>query len=138
MLKNLASLGLGNVKHADRIGTLNRLLDEKGEDYRGIIVTMIHKFRDMPADLNTRDNIYVRHSRVVDPSTSQCVPDDQRERYRLRKDPFELHNQCFGGSSASCPVGDQQLDLELRLSQLRNCAGIAGRDERVDGRPFCE
>ncbi|HYE36307.1 HsdR family type I site-specific deoxyribonuclease [Methylocaldum sp.] len=59
MLKNLASLGLGNVAHADRIGTLNRLLDEKGQDYRGIVVTMIHKFRDMPANLNTRKNIFV-------------------------------------------------------------------------------
>jgi hypothetical protein len=24
-------------------------LDEKGQDYQGIVVTMIHKFRDMPA-----------------------------------------------------------------------------------------
>lgn len=59
MLKNLTAVGLGNVAHADRISTLNNLLDEKGQDYRGIIVTMIHKFRDMPADLNTRKNIYV-------------------------------------------------------------------------------
>jgi type I site-specific restriction-modification system R (restriction) subunit len=29
------------------------------DDYRGIIVTMIHKFRDMPANLNRRSNIYV-------------------------------------------------------------------------------
>lgn len=59
MLKNLAAVGLGNVAHADRITTLIKLLDEKGQDYRGIIVTMIHKFRDMPADLNTRKNIFV-------------------------------------------------------------------------------
>ena len=59
MLKNLASVGLGNVAHADRIATLNKLLDEKGQDYRGIVVTMIHKFRDMPANLNTRSNIFV-------------------------------------------------------------------------------
>ena len=59
MLKNLAAVGLGNVAHADRIATLNKLLDEKGQDYRGIIVTMIHKFRDMPANLNTRKNIFV-------------------------------------------------------------------------------
>jgi type I restriction enzyme R subunit len=59
MLKNLASVGLANVAHADRITTLNSLLDERGQDYRGIIVTMIHKFRDMPADLNTRKNIFV-------------------------------------------------------------------------------
>ena len=59
MLKNLASVGLGNIAHADRIATLNKLLDEKGQDYRGIVVTMIHKFRDMPANLNTRKNIFV-------------------------------------------------------------------------------
>ncbi len=59
MLKNLASVGLGNVAHADRIATLNNLLDEKGQDYRGIVVTMIHKFRDMPANLNKRKNIFV-------------------------------------------------------------------------------
>jgi type I restriction enzyme R subunit len=56
MLKNLASVGLANVAHASSIAELNRLLRE---DYRGIIVTMIHKFRDMPANLNTRRNIYV-------------------------------------------------------------------------------
>ncbi|MFH0728432.1 MAG: HsdR family type I site-specific deoxyribonuclease [Pseudomonadota bacterium] len=56
MLKNLAALGLSNLEHAGSIARLNRLLKD---DYRGIIVTMIHKFRDMPADLNTRSNIYV-------------------------------------------------------------------------------
>jgi type I restriction enzyme R subunit len=56
MLKNLAALGLGNLEHADRIAKLNKLLKD---DYRGIIVTMIHKFRDMPANINTRANIYV-------------------------------------------------------------------------------
>ncbi len=56
MLKNLAALGLGNLKHATSITRLNRMLKD---DYRGIIVTMIHKFRDMPANINTRSNIYV-------------------------------------------------------------------------------
>jgi len=56
MLRNLASVGLGNVAHANRIVELNRLLKQ---DYRGIIVTMIHKFRDMPANANARANIYV-------------------------------------------------------------------------------
>ena len=56
MLKNLAALGLGNLEHASSIAKLNQLLKD---DYRGIIVTMIHKFRNMPADLNTRSNIYV-------------------------------------------------------------------------------
>jgi type I restriction enzyme, R subunit len=47
------------VAHADSIAALNRLLDEKGQDYRGIVVTMIHKFRDMPANINQRRNIFV-------------------------------------------------------------------------------
>jgi len=59
MLKNLASVGLGNVEHADSIAELNRLLNQKGKDYRGIVVTMIHKFRDMPANVNLRPNIFV-------------------------------------------------------------------------------
>ncbi len=83
-------------------------------------------------------SIYVRHSRVVDPSTSQCIPDDERERYNLKKDPFQLRNLCFGGSAGNCPAGEKQLDLELRLNQLRDCAGVTGRDARVGARPFCE
>jgi type I restriction enzyme, R subunit len=59
MLKNLAAVGMANVAHANSIAALNKLLDEKGRDYRGIVVTMIHKFCDMPAKLNTRENIFV-------------------------------------------------------------------------------
>jgi type I restriction enzyme, R subunit len=56
MLKNLDALGLANLEHATSIRRLNQLLRN---DYRGIIVTTIHKFRDMPADLNMRRNIFV-------------------------------------------------------------------------------
>jgi type I restriction enzyme R subunit len=56
LLKNLAAVGLHNVAHAHSIAELNRLLKQ---DYRGLIVTTIHKFRDMPADLNARRNVYV-------------------------------------------------------------------------------
>ena len=56
MLKNLISLGINNVEHAYKISRLNELLKT---DYRGIIVTMIHKFRDMPENINTRKNIFV-------------------------------------------------------------------------------
>lgn len=59
MLKNLTAVGLNNVAHADSIAELNRLLKQDGQDYRGIVVTMIHKFRDMPANLNLRKNIYI-------------------------------------------------------------------------------
>lgn len=56
MLKNLAAVGLANVAHASSIAELNRLLKQ---DYRGIVVTTIHKFRDLPPGANTRKNVYV-------------------------------------------------------------------------------
>jgi len=54
MQKNLASLGIANVEHAGSIESLKKLLID---DYRGIILTTIHKFRDMPPNINTRENI---------------------------------------------------------------------------------
>ncbi len=53
----------------------------------------------------TRGALYVEHSRVFDPGPGQCVPTDQVERYDLSKDPFELHNLCFGGDRGACPGG---------------------------------
>jgi type I restriction enzyme R subunit len=56
LIRNLTSLGIKNIAHADRISTLHELLKE---DYRGIVISMIHKFNDMPANANLRKNIYV-------------------------------------------------------------------------------
>jgi type I restriction enzyme, R subunit len=56
LLRNLAALGLNNVRHAHSINALNKLLKD---DYRGIVVSTIHKFQGMPANLNTRQNIFV-------------------------------------------------------------------------------
>jgi type I restriction enzyme, R subunit len=56
LMKNLAALGMDNMEHAHSIMRLNQLLRQ---DHRGIIISTIHKFRDMPADLNQRSNIYV-------------------------------------------------------------------------------
>lgn len=56
MEKNLRAAGMQNVRRAE---TINDLIEILNSDYRGIVVTMIHKFRGMPADLNTRKNIFV-------------------------------------------------------------------------------
>jgi type I restriction enzyme, R subunit len=56
MLRNLAMLGLNNVQHANSIAALNKLLKD---DYRGIVVSTIHKFQGMPANINARSNIFV-------------------------------------------------------------------------------
>ena len=53
---NLTAAGLKNVKKAESI---TGLVDILRSDYRGIVITMIHKFRGLPANLNERKNIYV-------------------------------------------------------------------------------
>ena len=53
---NLLAAGLSNVRKAMSITDLVEILRS---DYRGIVITMIHKFRGLPADLNTRKNIFV-------------------------------------------------------------------------------
>ncbi len=52
----LSSVGLENIHVADTKTHLRRLLTQ---DTRGLLVTMIHKFEDMPPTINTRENIFV-------------------------------------------------------------------------------
>lgn len=56
MVKNLARAGLGNVRKAESIDDLTEIIKS---DFRGIVVSMIHKFGRQPAGLNTRSNIFV-------------------------------------------------------------------------------
>ncbi len=56
LFANLESLGFGNVAVAESKRHLQELL---ATDRRGLIVSMIHKFDDVPADANTRDNFFV-------------------------------------------------------------------------------
>jgi N-acetylglucosamine-6-sulfatase len=109
--------------------------------------TLLNEYRvpDVPrystcefAAIRTHKEIYVEHYRVVDPTTHDCEPTLQKERYGLGQDPFELNSLCHGGSPASCPHDAQQVQLERRLHKLRHCAGIKGRDRRTAGRPFCK
>lgn len=56
MEKNLRAAGMQNVRRAENISDLVEILRS---DYCGIVVTMIHKFRNLPANLNERKNIFV-------------------------------------------------------------------------------
>ncbi len=56
LFQNLESVGFGHVEVARGKRHLRELLKR---DTRGLIVSMIHKFDDMPANINTRDNIFV-------------------------------------------------------------------------------
>jgi type I restriction enzyme, R subunit len=56
LFANLQSLGVGRVVVAESKAHLRTLLRD---DHRGLIVTTIHKFDDMPADVIMRENVYV-------------------------------------------------------------------------------
>ena len=86
--------------------------------------------------IRTRSSVYVEHYSVA--SMGSCRDTLEVERYNLSRDPFELRNRCYGGEPESCPTKPGQADLEQRLQQLSDCAGLEGRDEQVGGRPFCE
>jgi arylsulfatase A-like enzyme len=90
------------------------------------------------AGVRTTRQIYVEHYSVMNRSTGSCEATLQVERYDLQNDPHELQNICHGGLPTSCPATAAQAGIERRLQSLRRCAGIAGRDHRVDGRPHCE
>lgn len=56
LFKNLKSYGFGGTEVAESKRDLQRLLSS---DYRGLIVSTIHKFDDIPANINTRETIVV-------------------------------------------------------------------------------
>ncbi|HFC08358.1 MAG TPA: type I restriction endonuclease subunit R [Chloroflexi bacterium] len=56
LFSNLAAVGLGHAVVVESKRELRGLLRQ---DYRGLIVSTIHKFHQMPANINTRANIFV-------------------------------------------------------------------------------
>ncbi len=56
LFQNLAAVGFGPVQVA---GSKRHLRELLRQDTRGLIVSMIHKFDDADANLNTRENIFV-------------------------------------------------------------------------------
>lgn len=56
MARNIAAYGIPTYKVA---ASKKDLLDILKSDYRGLVVTMIHKFDDIPKDVNTRHSIIV-------------------------------------------------------------------------------
>jgi len=56
MFDNLKKVGFENIAVANSIDDLRNLLIN---DHRGLIVTLIHKFRGMLPEISTRSNIYV-------------------------------------------------------------------------------
>lgn len=56
LFRTIEGYGIRNVEVAQSKADLRRIL---GSDYRGLVVSMIHKFDDVPANLNTRESVVV-------------------------------------------------------------------------------
>lgn len=56
LFQNVAAYGIGTVEVAQSKADLRRIF---AADYRGLVVSMIHKFDDIPANANTRASIAV-------------------------------------------------------------------------------
>ena len=56
LFKNIESYGITTVEVADSKRDLRQIL---ASDYRGLVVSTIHKFDDIPADINTRTGVVV-------------------------------------------------------------------------------
>jgi type I restriction enzyme R subunit len=56
LVKNIEGYGIKNYELADNKKDLRDIL---GRDYRGLVVSMIHKFDDIPANINPRESVVV-------------------------------------------------------------------------------
>lgn len=86
-----------------------------------------HRYSCRWDGLRTPALAVVNHTELPSATTSRCTPADEWELYDLDADPFQLN------SAAAVPA-----DLVSRLKALRRCSGIAGRDDPMRRRPFCE
>ncbi|MBA7508168.1 hypothetical protein ES705_00089 [subsurface metagenome] len=59
LFRNLDAYGFEEGKSMRIANSKKGLRDLLSSDYRGLIVSMIHKFEGMPKDINIRDNIFV-------------------------------------------------------------------------------
>lgn len=83
--------------------------------------------------VRTKRFVYIEHNRV-NPETGACDRPEY-EMYDLKKDPYELKSVAV--NPAIKTPSARQASLARRLSELRNCAGIAGRDPATS-RPNCD
>ncbi len=88
--------------------------------------------------LRTVEYSFVEYRSIPNPRTGRCQTTEQYELYDLGSDPYQLDNLATETESAAAAIDGQQRSLALELADLGRCAGIAGRDDHVDDRPYCE
>jgi N-acetylglucosamine-6-sulfatase len=83
------------------------------------------------AGIRTSQHSYVEYTGLA--SNGGCDPIDERELYPLGPDPFQLDNLATGNGKSSL-----QRELEDKLAELSDCAGIEGRDPAPPAGSHCE
>jgi N-acetylglucosamine-6-sulfatase len=114
--------------------SLMPLLDGRGgfPQKRGFIVELFDcSYRGVRYD----HNIYFEYGRGPLPATGECEP-SEIEHYDLDEDPYQLEN-LFPAPRRS-PEAELALELERRMRELEDCAGIAGRDPLPPSGHYCE
>jgi arylsulfatase A-like enzyme len=85
--------------------------------------------------------LYVEHTSAV-AANGACEPVDERELYDLAADPWQESNLAYPGPAPGLLEEDHRSPLErslaARLEELRDCAGLPGRDPRPDSGHYCE
>jgi N-acetylglucosamine-6-sulfatase len=85
--------------------------------------------------VRTTRHLYAEHSRFAPGGGGECAPPGDRELYDLDADPAELRNllPARPGSRAA----RVRADLAARLDRLRDCRGLARRDDAAAGKALC-
>ena len=84
------------------------------------------------AGIRDPDRSYIEYTGLA--NGGGCDPIEEGELYDLRRDPFQLDDAFITNGAAS----EAQGALEAKLEELRDCAGIAGRDPQPQGGSYCE
>jgi N-acetylglucosamine-6-sulfatase len=85
--------------------------------------------------VRVQGEVYIEHSSVPD-AEGVCQPAFEVEHYDLGVDPYELQNlfPAAPGSAAAAA----ETELAARVTALRDCAGIEGRDPAPASGHYCE
>jgi N-acetylglucosamine-6-sulfatase len=86
--------------------------------------------------IRTSNQVYVEYHSATHAQEHECVPQEEREHYELRSDPFQLDN--LFPAPPDTEEAEQEAALAARLADLRNCAGIKQRDPTPTSGHYCE
>jgi N-acetylglucosamine-6-sulfatase len=110
--------------------------------HRGILLELKKTGRAGPftpcdyQGIRTSSQVYVEYHSSTLGEAGSCIPREEVEHYELRSDPFELQN--LFPAPAGSPAAAKEQSLAARLAQLKDCAGIRGRDPKPVSGHYCE